>query len=256
MLSLSRRTVIATSMVAAIGIAVPAALAATSGGGTPANKAVAAGSTVQDIQPSATGTQIMQATFKTSKPEDLLMSVSLECSIITTVVAPGSSTANSSSAGEAAGTIKVWLTIENQGDASSQRIVPITDVSSPPQDPSQQRPGTDADKVTFCDRDHKVSLKDTESLADGTDELSEYQFTKTANAFNWVRLNAGSGIHVVRTWAQFLPSDPNDTVNKDATTTAGSESAGFVGNRTLVIEPTKLANSAVIADSGTSTSGQ
>jgi len=242
-------------MVATAVIAVPAALAATSGGGTPANKAVAAGSNVQGLQPSATGTQIMQATFKTSKPEDLLMSVSLECSIITTVVAPGSSTANSNSTGEAAGTVKVWLTIENQGVPSSQQIVPITDVSSPPQDPSQQKPGTDADKVTFCDRDHKVSVKDMEN--DGTDTLTEYQFTKTANAFNWVRLNAGSGIHVVRTWAQFLPKDPNDPANVVGSTanTAGSSAQGFVGNRTLVIEPTKLANSAVISDAGTSTSG-
>jgi hypothetical protein len=254
MLALSRRTVIATSMLAAVGIAVPATLAATGGGGTPANKAVAAGSTIQDVAPTSTGTQIMSATFKTSKPEDLLMSVSLECSIITDVMVPGTTTPNGTSSGEAAGAIKVWLTIEGDNQPTPI-IVPITDTSTPPQDPSAQRAGTEADKVTFCDRDHKVSVTDKENAPDGTDALEEYQFTKTANDFNWVRLNAGSGMHVVRVWAQFVPKDVSDAQNATATTTSGSSAHGFVGNRTLIIEPTKLANNAVIADNGTSTSG-
>ena len=249
MLSLSRRTIVATGLVAAVAAAVPATLAATTSSAQPANKAVASGSTVQDVSPSSTGSQIMQATFKTSKPEDLLMSVSLECSIITDVVVPGSDATTGKSTGEAAGAIKVWLTIE--GDGQPQTIVPITDSSAPPQDPSQQRAGTEADKVTFCDRDHKVTLTDNETPPDGTDALEEYQFTKTANDFNWVRLNAGSGVHTVRVWAQFIPKDPNDPANASATTTDGSTSAGLVGNRTLIIEPTKLANNAVISDTAT-----
>jgi hypothetical protein len=246
MLSLSRRAVVATGLVAAIAAAVPATLAATTSSAQPADKAVAAGSTLQDVSPSATGTQIMQATFKTSKPEDLLMSVSLECSIITDVVVPGTTAAGGSSTGEAAGAIKVWLTIDND-----TTIVPITDTSAPPQDPSQQKAGTEADKVTFCDRDHKATLTDTESPQDGTDALEEYQFTKTANDFNWVRLNAGSGTHIVKVWAQFIPKDPSDPANASATTTADSTAKGFVGNRTLIIEPTKLANNAVISDTAT-----
>lgn len=246
MLSLSRRTVVATGLVAAIAAAVPATLAATNSSAQPANKAVASGSTLQDVTPSATGSQIMQATFKTSKPEDLLMSVSLECSIITDVVVPGTTAAGGKSTGEAAGAIKVWLTID-----SDTNIIPITDSSAPPQDPSQQRTGTEADKVTFCDRDHKATVTDTEQPQDGTDALEEYQFTKTANDFNWVRLNAGSGVHIVKVWAQFIPKDPSDPANATATTTDGSTSAGFVGNRTLIIEPTKLANNAVISDTAT-----
>jgi hypothetical protein len=251
MLSLSRRAVVATGMVAAIAAAVPATLAATSGSqAQPADKAVAAGSTVQDVAPSATGTQLMQATFKTSKPEDLLMSLSLECSIITDVMVPGTTTPNGTSTGEAAGAVKVWLTIEGDGQPTPI-IVPITDTSAPPQDPSQQRAGGEADKVTFCDRDHKVTVTDKENPPNGTDALEEYQFTKTANDFNWVRLNAGSGTHTVRVWAQFIPKDPSDPANAAATTTANSTAHGFVGNRTLIIEPTKLANNAVISDTAT-----
>ncbi len=248
MLSLSRRAVVATGLVAAIAAAVPATLAATTSSAQPADKAVAAGSTMQDLAPSATGTQIMQATFKTSKPEDLLMSVSLECSIMTDVFVPGADPMTGTSTGEAAGAIKVWLTID-----SDTTIVPITDTSAPPQDPSQQRTGGEADKVTFCDRDHRVTVTDTETTKDGTDALDEYQFTKSANDFNWVRLNAGSGTHTVKVWAEFIPADPNDTQNVPGSTanTNGSTAQGFVGNRTLIIEPTKLANNAVISDTAT-----
>jgi len=242
---LSPRTVIACGLVAVVGVAVPTIAATGTSSAQPANKAVASGSNVQDLQPLATGTKIMTATIKTSKPEDLLMSVSLECSIITSVFVPGSTDQGGTSSGEASGAIKVWLTIDGSDDNPDQNIVPIVDASQPPQNPSQPQ-GTSADKVTFCDRDHQVTIKDTESPQDGTDALTEYQFTKSANDFNWVRLNSGSGTHTIRVWAQFLPSDPNDPQNQvgSATNTNGSFSNGFVGNRTLIIEPTKLANNA------------
>lgn len=242
---LSPRSVIAAGLAGTMAIAIPAAIG--SSNAQPANKAVAAGSTVQDVHPGAAGTQIMTATFKTSKPEDLLMSVSLECSIITDVMVPGSDQGGSKSTGEAAGTIKVWLTLDGTDADPNLNIVPITDTSAPPQDPGAF--GGNADKVTFCDRDHKVTLTDKENSNDGNDALEEYQLTKTANAFNWVRLNAGSGDHTIRVWAQFLQNDPNDPLNTGATD-ANSASDGFVGNRTLVIEPTKLANNAVIGTTG------
>jgi len=251
MLKLSPRAVIAAGLAATVGIAVPT-IAASPGTSSaqPANKAVAAGSNVQDVEPGA-GTQIMSATFKTSKPEDLLMSVSLECSILTDVKVPGSDEPGSKSVGEAAGTIKVWLTIDGTEQNPDAGIVPIGDTSAPPQDPSQSKQGTDADKVTFCDRDHKVTLSDAEDPQDGNDALEEYQFTKSANDFNWVRLNAGSGVHIVRVFAQFIPAgDPNDPADTGVTQD-GSTSMGFVGNRTLIIEPTKLANNADISENGT-----
>ena len=238
LINLSPRKVIALGLAATMGVAIPAALG--SSNAQPANKAVASGSNTQDLNPGA-GQPILQATFKTSKPEDLLMSVSLECSIITDVKVAGG---NSPSSAEASGAIKVWLTIQGQNDPQPV-IVPVSDTSAPPQDPSQQKPGTEADKITFCDRDHKVTLSDQEG--DGkVDALEEYQLTKSANDFNWVRLNAGSGLHTVQVWAEFVPNDPNDdpTIITPGTTTAGSTSEGYVGNRTLVIEPTKLANNA------------
>jgi hypothetical protein len=246
MLALSRRTVVATSVAAAVAIAVPATLAATGSQAQPANKAVAAGGHVQVLDPAAP-VSVLSATFKTSKPEDLLLNVSFECSIITDVIAngtgPSAPTAPPASAtAEASGAIRAWLTIDDDAN-----IIPIQDTSTPPQDPSQQATGTEADKVTFCDRDNKITITDKEDPADGTDQFENYESTKSANAFNWVRLNAGSGVHTVKLWVEF------DQPAQDAkgANSSGSTSHGYVGNRTLVIEPTKLANNAVISDAGT-----
>src|SRR4051812_33368924 len=128
MLSVSRRSVlVAGAMVGTAVVAVPAALAATSGGGTPANKAVAAGAKTEAIAPGSEVT-LMSATFKTSKPEDLLISVSAECSILTDVVIEGgpNATAETSSA---RGLVRVWVEVDG-------KIVPIQDTSTPPQDPA------------------------------------------------------------------------------------------------------------------------
>jgi hypothetical protein len=205
------------------------------GSGTPANKAVAAGS--HTVSVAVNGKQsLMSATFKTSKPEDLLISVSAECSILTDVVIPGSSTSGASQTAEARGAVRIWVELDG-------KIVPIQDVSTPPQDPNANGNGTDADKVTFCDRLHNRTVGDKEN--DGLDSQRDIQDTKSANAFNWVRLNSGSGEHTLVVWGDFV-----------TTNTAGSAAKAYVGNRSLVIEPTKLANAAVIADNGTSTSGQ
>src|SRR4051794_8493893 len=66
----SPRVVIAAGLAGTMAVAVPMALGATGGGGTPANKAVAAGSHRVVMGP-GTATPIMTATFRTSKPEDL-----------------------------------------------------------------------------------------------------------------------------------------------------------------------------------------
>lgn len=201
------------------------------GGGSPANKAVAAGGKTLVMAPAASR-QILSATFKTSKPEDLLIGVSLECSILTDVVIQGGPDVSTETA-TAEGTVKVWVELDGT-------IVPIQDASAPPQDPADSTAGNDTDKVTFCDRLHSRTVSDKEQDKDGVDGSRDYQRTKSANAFNWVRLNAGSGMHTLAVKATL-------TTSADA----GSSAQAVIGNRTLVIEPTKLANDAVIADNGT-----
>jgi hypothetical protein len=212
-----------------VGVFAFAAIAVSAGTGTPANKATAAGDKAAVFSP-GTAETILTAKMKTSKPEDLILQVTLECSIFTDVTVGGSNT----SPAEAHGQVRVWVEVDG-------KQVPIQDISSPPQDPSQSGTGNDSDKVVFCDRLHRRSVSDTENDADGTDTSRDFQSTKSANAFNWVRLNTGSGDHTIVVKADLV----TDSMN---TATASAE----IGNRTLVIEPTKLANDAVIANPGTS----
>lgn len=234
MLALSRRTVVLGSLALSTAVAVPVSLAATNGGGgTPANKAVAAGSKRMVIGANQTET-LLSATLRTSKPTDLLMTVSLECSILTQLITNNESNASSAAAG-----VRAWLEIDD-------KVVPIEDMSAPPQDPAANGNGTPIeDAVTFCDREYARTVTDQEDPADGIDQEDDYIKTKSSHAFTWVRLNAGSGIHKVELVAQF-----RNAVTGNATAEA------IIGNRTLVIEPTKLANDADVQEAGTSGSGK
>lgn len=233
MLNLSRRTVVLGAIAGSVAITVPVAVAQANGG-SPANKAVAAGSTLEIIGANQTQ-EILSATFKTSKPTDLLMTASLECSILTALT-----TNNANPSADARSGVRAWLELDG-------KVVPITDTSTPPQDPAQSGNGDPAtDGVNFCDREYQRTVTDQEDPADGIDEESDYIQTKSAHAFSWVRLNAGSGMHTLKLMAQF----------NNATSGANAQAEAIVGNRTLVIEPTKMANNAVIAENGTSNSGQ
>jgi len=232
--TLSRRALVAGTAAAAIAAAVPATLAATgTSSAQPADKAVAAGSHVQTVTPNGEQ-KILSATFKTSKPEDLLISVSAECSILTDVIIAGNPMPGAKDDQSASGDVRVYLTLDG-------KVVPIQDTSAPPQDPSANGNGDKVkDSATFCDRVFRRTVGDSESPQNGIDSSEDYLSTKSANDFNWVRLNAGAGDHELDVFADFT-TDASSTSNADA----------YIGNRTLIVEPTKLANNAVISDTGT-----
>ena len=225
---LSPRAIIAAGLAATVGVAIPT-IAATGGGGTPANKAVASGSH-RVIVPANAPQPIMTATFRTSKPEDLLLTVSLECTILQTL-----NTNNDNPTGEDQAHLSIWIQDENG------KVVPISDTSAPPQDPANSGNGTIADdSVTFCDRTYGRTVTDDEDPMDGIDSISDYINTKSSHAFTWVRLNAGSGVHTYTVFADLTASATGDPSNS---------SDANIGNRTLVIEPTKLANNADMSSS-------
>jgi hypothetical protein len=187
----------------------------------PANKVVAAGSTVQTIAVNAT-VPILTATLRTSKPTDLILNVNMECSILTQLTTgPGPS-----DTAQASGDIRAWVEIDGA-------IVPINSISSPPQNPPP--PGGERDKVTFCNRTYSRTVTDMETGMDGTDEERDYIDTKSSNSFTWLRLNMGSGIHTIVVKATLTTGTLGD-----ATATA------YIGNRSLIAEPEKLANDATI----------
>jgi hypothetical protein len=185
------------------------------GAGSPADKVVAGGDKTVVMAPQ-TGATLLTATMSTSKPTDLILSVTSECSILTTVDNVGSSTAT------AFGQVRIWVEVDGQ-------IVPVQSISNPPQ--ATPAGGDDTDKAVFCERTHTVTFMPTTQ----TDTISQYQATKSANAFNWLRQNVGAGSHTITVKADLASSATNGTAE------------AIVGNRTLVVEPTKMANDAIIS---------
>jgi hypothetical protein len=187
---------------------------------TPANKATAAGSKIVKAAP-GTNVTLLTATLRTSSTKDLLLNVSLECSILTQLI-----TNNENNEASARGAVRVWIEIDGN-------IVPINDVSAPGD--STPGVGEDSDKVTFCDREYKRTVTDAEDPEDGIDEIRDYIKTKAAHSFQWVSLNLGNGIH-------------NVVVKADLTVaqTDSATAEAYVGNRTLVIEPTAMANDVTV----------
>lgn len=169
----------------------------------PADKVAAAGSTLEVAGPNER-IVLLSETIKSSAPTDLILSATLECSIITDVVTVGDD------AQSAEGKIRAWIEIDG---------VPVT-VSSD---------DTGGGKVTFCNRIYSRTTQLGED--DQSDETRTYMATKTANAFNWMTFNVGSGLHTVELVAELSTNS-----------TEGSLAEAYIGNRTLVVEPVKASN--------------
>ena len=188
---------------------------------TPANKVTAAGGTEEVVFLNEGQTApILTTKLRTSKPSELLLNVALECSIITQVTTQENETAQT-----ARGALRTWITIATEGGAT--RVVGVQETATPS---TLGKPADDG-KVTFCDREHTQELKDS---ADSDGSLRTYLRTKHANAFNWLALNVGSGVHTVTLHAEYT---------KQATT-GTNVSKGAIGRRTLVIEPVRAVNDA------------
>jgi hypothetical protein len=203
---------------------------------TPANKATAVASKVT-VTSAGEDNTILAATMKTSKPTDLIMTVSLECAILTKLLTQGSPTAGATSQATTNASVRVWI------EQSGRGIVPLNATSEPPQDGSTPNSGDDSDKVTFCQREEGRRVTDAEDPQDGVDTQQTYQETKTANSFTWILLNAGSGTYEYTVHAEIV--EAGGTCTPD-TTNEQTCSDAWIGNRILVIEPTKMANNATV----------
>lgn len=190
----------------------------------PANKVVASGSKLEVAGPNER-IKLLSATLRSSKTSDLLLSLTLECSILTRLVTGPSGSGGSDSA-LASGTVKAWIEIDG-------KVVPINSTSAPPQNPPAA--GGEADKVTFCHRAYSRTVMDAETLLDGQDIEDDYIDTKAAHGFNWIRLNLGNGIHTIEAWATLEQEEQGDATAEVV-----------IGNRVLIAEPEKLANDASV----------
>jgi hypothetical protein len=196
----------------------------------PADKPFAAASKTIRFSP-GTKVPLLAATVRNSKPTDLVLQVSMECSIITDNVIVGSDQPGAGESALTEGTVRVWVEVDGV-------IVPVISSSAPPQSPPAA--GDNTDKVTFCNRVFNRTVTDREDPEDGYDHSRDYIETKTANAFTWVRLNMGSGTHAIAVYGDLAHF-----------ATSGSAASAFVGNRALIGLPGKFANDATISEGAT-----
>lgn len=189
----------------------------------PADK-VAATSNIDDIVFIAPeqGVLLLQEQFRTSTTSDLLLHISSECSIVTEVTTVGND------AQYARGQLRYYLTMSTDG--GPEQPVGVTQTSSHPTEPGHGDDGS----VVFCDRMYE---RETTLFDDEDATIRTYMETRSANAFNWVQLNAGRGIHTVKLYATFTPAE-----------TETGRAQGVVGRRTMIIEPVKAKNDEQVSD--------
>jgi hypothetical protein len=227
--STSRRTAVVTALgVVAAGAVITGASSAY-GNHVPADKPFAAASKTVKFSPGER-VPLLSTTVRNSKPTDLMLQVAMECSILTDNVIVGSDQPGAQESAMTEGTVRAWIEVDGQ-------VVPIISQSEASQPPPA--PGDDTDKVTFCNRVFNRTVQDAEDPQDGYDRSRDYIETKSANSFNWVRLNMGSGTHEIVLYADL----------SHFATTQSSASA-YVGNRSLIGLPGKFANDATINETG------
>lgn len=224
-----RKASVAGAVVLAAGILIGYAGGGIAGqGGLPADKTAIAGSGLQDIDANKEH-EILSTRMAVSSPADLILGVTLECSIVTRLV-----TDTSEESSEALGSVDIRVTVDGT-------TVPVQTV-----------PTRDNGEVTFCNRTYQRTVTDQDG--DGNiDKEDDYIATKTANAFNWLALNVGkngydkpaNGNNVldIRVFARYTRThDVSGTCISDDTDALSGCSEAYVGKRTLVIEPVHAAN--------------
>lgn len=148
---------------------------------------------------------LLEGRLKTSAPTDLIFRVSLECALWTNITTVG----DDDSSAEA--TVKVWIELDG-------KAVPV----------SSDDTGDDAGRVVFCNRAFRMQ---TVNWSDENATINAFLRTRSANAFHWITLDVGRGVHEVVLKAEL------------STEVAGTGDAkAAVGKRTLIVEPVKLAN--------------
>ena len=201
----------------------------------PANKGAAAGS---DIDRITDDEPILSETMKVSSPEDVIIAVTAECSILTQLA-----TNNNNPSSTSYGSVRLWVTIDGKRVPVSTDDAAVDPEENPPPgvtDPDASD-ASDIGEITFCNRTYHRTVEDRENDMDGVDAERDYIRTRTANAFNWLALDTGvnyddvalngNNILTVQLWADFDEAVAGHPLNM---------ADAFVGSRTMIIEPIRL----------------
>lgn len=151
---------------------------------------------------------LLTTTMKNPGSKALLISVTLECSILTELTTVGNDTAS------AQATAVVWVEVNGTKVAYEDDPAP---------DPE------DTGKVTFCDRAYQ---RTTSLFDDANATIHDFIETKSSHGFNWAALDTGSGDKTIVVKAE-LTEVVNDADKAVATL--------VIGARTLTVEPVDVA---------------
>lgn len=215
---------IRTLALAAVMLALAAGMVGRQAGAThsPANKVAVAGSTLEIMTAdltSGTASQVetlLTGSIKTSTRVDLVFQVTAECALWTNTKNVGDSDS------EAVAQVKIWVLVDG-------KTVGVNGADS----------GPEAGRVVFCDRAFRNVMsgfsEDNDDDDDSTETIELFQRTRSANAFNWIKLNLGRGAHSITVVGQL-----------DTAVNGVGMAKAAIGRRTLVVEPTHLASDVVL----------
>ncbi|HWC13335.1 MAG TPA: hypothetical protein VG929_01920 [Actinomycetota bacterium] len=192
--------------------------------------AMKAGATGSDVDTVGEDQVILSETMRVSSPEDVIVQVTAECSIITELT-----TNNDNPASSAFGAVRLRVQIDGIP-------VPVALDESDASADDAADDDNEVGEVTFCNRAYGREVTDQED-DDGQDQESDYIRTRTANAFNWIAFDTGfvydvgnDNIITVELIADYDVSQAGDAI-ADA----------FVGSRTMIIEPIRVSNHEQVA---------
>lgn len=186
------------SLVIVLVVALAVALLVTRGQGAhaasslPADKMTVTASDTSVQAPNTTVT-VLSSQMKTSTPADLLLQVTSECTILSQITNAGSSTQNYIA--------KVELSMYVDGNPVP--VVPPTTTNGG----SGSTGGGNQYNVVFCNRE----FMRTTTFDSNNESIKDVENTEQANAFNWVAINVGNGIHTIDVKATFTDTNGTDT---------------------------------------------
>lgn len=188
---------------------------------SPADKVVAAGSTLEVTDAASGPVELLSSTLKTSSPTDLMLAVTAECALWTDLTTTGNDSATAISR------VEVWIEVDGE-------VVPVnsTDTATGDTGTPLEVGQAEAGHVVFCNRAFRAT---TSNFDDEDATIRLFNRTRQANAFNWLDLNLGAGEHTIKVYGDLTADTEGDATAKAA-----------IGKRTLIVEPTKLANDATI----------
>ena len=150
-------------------------------GSLPADKTVLASN--KDVKTSPeTATNLFGLSYKLSSSGDIIVSLHMECKIVTVTKVKGKGDKTMTDTDSERGFARVWIRVESHDD-SDNFIVLNTDQFSAESDPNKlvNEKAVNAGAVTMCDRAQTLSITNT----DQEEEISLKLSTLQAHGFTW-----------------------------------------------------------------------